>query len=85
MRNRWPIVVSTLLAFALAVVSMPVAALGLGQIEVLSRPGEPLVAEIPIVTTDAFGARCGLKARAISTSENADTAVAWRKSFRLVS
>ena len=52
MRNRWPIVVSTLLAFALAVVSMPVAALGLGQIEVLSRPGEPLVAEIPIVTTD---------------------------------
>ena len=51
-RNRWPIVVSTLLAFALAMVSAPVAALGLGQIEVLSRPGEPLVAEIPVITTD---------------------------------
>ncbi len=51
-RNRWPIVVSSLLAFALAVVSAPVGALGLGQIEVLSRPGEPLVAEIPVITTD---------------------------------
>ena len=52
MLNRWPIVVSTLLALALAVVSAPVLALGLGQIEVLSRPGEPLVAEIPIVSSD---------------------------------
>ncbi|HEU4813363.1 MAG TPA: fimbrial protein FimV, partial [Xanthomonadaceae bacterium] len=43
---------STLLAFALAVASAPVAALGLGQIEVLSRPGEPLVAEIPVISTD---------------------------------
>lgn len=52
MRNRWPIVVSTLLAFALAVASLPVLALGLGQIEVLSRSGEPLVAEIPIISSD---------------------------------
>ncbi len=38
-----------------------------------------------MVTTDASGARCGLKARAISTSENAEMAVDWRKSVRAVS
>ena len=41
--------------------------------------------EIPIVTTDASTSRCGLNARAISTSENAEIAVAWRKSPRFVS
>ena len=43
---------SILLAFALAVASAPVAALGLGQIEVRSRSGEPLVAEIPIISSN---------------------------------
>ena len=41
-----------MLAVVLAVASAPVAALGLGQIEVLSRSGEPLVAEIPIISSD---------------------------------
>ena len=52
MRNRWPIVVSTLLALALAVASLPVLALGLGQIKVLSPTGQPLVAEIPVISSD---------------------------------
>ncbi len=40
---------------------------------------------MPIVTTEASRARCGRNARAISTSEKADTAADWRKSLRLVS
>jgi hypothetical protein len=41
--------------------------------------------EIPIVTTEASRARWGANARAISTSEKADTAAACRKSLRFVS
>lgn len=51
-RKRLPRLVSTLLAVTLAVASAPLLALGLGQIEVISRSGEPLVAEIPIISTD---------------------------------
>src|SRR5690606_9190336 len=36
----------------LALACGPALALGLGQIEVKSRPGEPLLAEIPIVSSD---------------------------------
>ncbi|HET8819131.1 MAG TPA: FimV/HubP family polar landmark protein [Xanthomonadaceae bacterium] len=43
---------SILLALALATASLPVLALGLGQIKVLSRSGQPLVAEIPVISTD---------------------------------
>ncbi|MFZ5662889.1 MAG: FimV/HubP family polar landmark protein [Pseudomonadota bacterium] len=44
--------VRTALAVALALASGSAWALGLGQIEVKSRPGEPLVAEIPVVSDD---------------------------------
>lgn len=37
---------------ALLLLAGPVLALGLGQIQVLSRPGEPLLAEIPVVAND---------------------------------
>lgn len=40
------------LAVALALASAGAAALGLGQIEVKSRIGQPLVAEIPIISND---------------------------------
>ncbi len=40
------------LALALALVSASAAALGLGQIEVKSRIGQPLLAEIPIISSD---------------------------------
>ena len=40
------------LATALALAAGPAAALGLGQIHVKSRPGQPLLAEIPIITSD---------------------------------
>ncbi|MCC8363515.1 hypothetical protein LK996_10570 [Lysobacter sp. A6] len=40
------------LAIALAVAAGPVAALGLGQIQVKSRVDQPLLAEIPIVSSD---------------------------------
>lgn len=43
---------SPLLGVLLALASSPVFALGLGQIDVKSRPGEPLLAEIPIVSSD---------------------------------
>ena len=39
-------------AIALAIAAGPAAALGLGQLQVKSRPGQPLVAEIPIVSSD---------------------------------
>lgn len=42
----------TALAIALALVSGTAAALGLGQIEVRSKIGQPLLAEIPIVSSD---------------------------------
>ena len=40
------------LALSLALASGSAAALGLGQIELKSRLGQPLVAEIPIISTD---------------------------------
>jgi pilus assembly protein FimV len=40
------------LAIALALAAGPASALGLGQIQVKSRPGQPLLAEIPIVSSD---------------------------------
>ena len=52
LRNRLPSIVTTLLALVLAIAPVPVLALGLGQIEVLSRSGQPLVAEIPIISSD---------------------------------
>jgi pilus assembly protein FimV len=36
----------------LAIAAGPAAALGLGQIQVKSQPGQPLVAEIPIISSD---------------------------------
>ena len=40
------------LAIALAALAGPAAALGLGQIQVKSQPGQPLLAEIPIISND---------------------------------
>ncbi|HSR64518.1 MAG TPA: hypothetical protein VLM17_02795 [Xanthomonadaceae bacterium] len=40
------------LAIALAIAAGPASALGLGQIQVKSQPGQPLLAEIPIVSSD---------------------------------
>lgn len=37
---------------ALCLLALPALALGLGQIEVKSKPGQPLLAEIPIITSD---------------------------------
>lgn len=45
-------IAGTVLALATTIASFSAAALGLGQVEVLSRHGQPLVAEIPIVTSD---------------------------------
>ncbi|HEY0660939.1 MAG TPA: FimV/HubP family polar landmark protein [Lysobacter sp.] len=42
----------TALALVLALASFSVAALGLGQIEVKSKIGQPLLAEIPIISSD---------------------------------
>jgi pilus assembly protein FimV len=50
--TKSPTRLSPLLGLLLALASSPVFALGLGQIEVRSRPGEPLLAEIPIVSSD---------------------------------
>jgi Tfp pilus assembly protein FimV len=50
--NRLPIALSSAFAIFLAVAAGPVAALGLGQIRVKSQPGQPLLAEIPIISTD---------------------------------
>jgi pilus assembly protein FimV len=50
--SRLPIALSTVLAIVLAVVAGPAAALGLGQLQVKSKPGQPLVAEIPIISSD---------------------------------
>lgn len=40
------------LAIALAIAAGPASALGLGQIQVKSHPGQPLLAEIPIISSD---------------------------------
>src|SRR5688572_198268 len=45
-------IAGTVLALMAGLASFSAAALGLGQIEVKSRLGEPLVAEIPIVSSD---------------------------------
>jgi len=45
-------IAGTALALVLALASFSAAALGLGQIEVKSRLGQPLLAEIPIVSND---------------------------------
>ena len=42
----------TALAIALIAAAGPVAALGLGQIQVKSRLDQPLLAEIPIISSD---------------------------------
>jgi pilus assembly protein FimV len=52
MSSRSPIALSSALAVVLAVVAGPASALGLGQIQVKSQPGQPLVAEIPIISND---------------------------------
>jgi pilus assembly protein FimV len=50
--NRLPVAYSIVLAMALALLAGPAAALGLGQIQVKSQPGQPLLAEIPIISSD---------------------------------
>jgi pilus assembly protein FimV len=50
--SRLPIALSSTLALALAVAAGPASALGLGQLQVKSKPGQPLVAEIPIISSD---------------------------------
>jgi pilus assembly protein FimV len=40
------------MSLALTLAAGPAAALGLGQIQVKSQPGQPLVAEIPIISSD---------------------------------
>jgi len=50
--SRLAIALSSTLALALAVAAGPASALGLGQLQVKSRPGQPLVAEIPIISSD---------------------------------
>src|SRR5690606_36508760 len=63
--KRMPIVVVALLAMAMSLTALPAMALGLGQVEVLSRPGEPLVAEIPIISSNP-GELAQLQARLAS-------------------
>src|SRR5690606_16251457 len=63
--KRMPIVVVALLAMAMSLTAMPAMALGLGQVAVLSRPGEPLVAEIPIISSNP-GELAQLQARLAS-------------------
>jgi pilus assembly protein FimV len=46
------IVFSFLLGAVLALLAGPALALGLGQLTVKSKPGQPLVAEIPIISSD---------------------------------
>ena len=53
------------LGLLLAVLAVPAFALGLGQIRVKSQPGQPLLAEIPIVTSDPAELQ-GLQARLAS-------------------
>lgn len=52
MGKRLPVGFSAALALALAIAAGPAVALGLGQIQVKSQPGQPLVAEIPIISSD---------------------------------
>jgi len=50
--SKSSITVSLLLAAVLALLAGPALALGLGQLTVKSQPGQPLLAEIPIISTD---------------------------------
>lgn len=50
--NRLSAAYPIALAVVLAVLAGPAAALGLGQIIVKSRPGQPLLAEIPVISSD---------------------------------
>ena len=50
--SRLPIALSSALAVALAIAAGSASALGLGQLQVKSKPGQPLVAEIPIISSD---------------------------------
>ena len=50
--NRLSAAYPIALAVVLAVLAGPAAALGLGQIVVKSRPGQPLLAEIPVISSD---------------------------------
>lgn len=52
-------------SWLLLMLSMPAFALGLGQIQVKSRPGQPLLAEIPIISSDPTELQ-GLQARLAS-------------------
>ncbi len=54
-----------LLGWVLAMLAAPAFALGLGQIRVKSQPGQPLLAEIPIVSSDPSELQ-GLQARLAS-------------------
>jgi pilus assembly protein FimV len=49
----------------LSALALPAMALGLGQLQVKSRPGEPLLAEIPIISSDPSELQ-GLQARLAS-------------------
>lgn len=51
-KSKSQAVVSFLLAAVLALLAAPAWALGLGQIQVKSSPGQPLLAEIPIISGD---------------------------------
>lgn len=53
------------LGLLLALAALPAWALGLGQIQVKSQPGQPLLAEIPIISSDPEELR-GLQARLAS-------------------
>ncbi len=52
MTSKSSITCSLLLAVALTLLAAPAWALGLGQLQVKSRPGEPLLAEIPVISSD---------------------------------
>ncbi|HVR82590.1 MAG TPA: FimV/HubP family polar landmark protein, partial [Luteimonas sp.] len=52
MSNRLSVAYSIALAVVLALLAGPAAALGLGQIVVKSKPGQPLLAEIPVISND---------------------------------
>ncbi|GAA4864141.1 FimV/HubP family polar landmark protein [Luteimonas vadosa] len=52
MINKLRAILAIGLLLALGALSAPAMALGLGQIKVLSQPGQPLLAEIPVVTSD---------------------------------
>lgn len=62
MRARLKTCLNAVSGLVLCLLAVPALALGLGQIEVKSRPGEPLLAEIPIISSDPSELQ-GLSAR----------------------